>query len=249
MQTSSHFFKHYLNEELKKRCLKNPSYSLRSFAKSLGHDASNLSKYMSGQRTITNRLYLSVKLSLKLKFDSLEEFAKDYATQISNSSYFYASEDIFSNLGELQAAVLAEMLSLNTVVLTVENLSKLTSYSEESIETILLKMEEIGLAHQSDGIWSRKQGIVNYKLKSDMDLIIRNNLTLAEQMISSLHCAHDDVAQTHITGVISTDSKKIEEARARIIKFRRELIEWLETAETKDTTFGVYLSVFPLIKT
>ncbi len=248
MQASGFYFKIFLNDELKRRCLKNSSYSLRSFAKALALDASNLSKYMTGQRQISSRFYGVVKEKLNLKFETLEEFERDYAFK--NFTLFDNSEDIFTQLGELQAAVLAEMLSLTTIIHTIPNLSKATGYSEQSIKHILQKMEKVNLVECSEnGIWKRKSGSISYKIKSNRSLVIRTSSILAGQLVKNLQVAHEDFDQTHITGVISTDSKMVEEVRERMKNYRRELIQWLENSEKKDTTFGIYLSMFPIIKT
>ncbi len=66
MGTRSQDFKTYLQEELVLRSKRNPSYSLRSFAKAIGVSPSFLSKLLHGQRRITDQVLEKISTNLNL---------------------------------------------------------------------------------------------------------------------------------------------------------------------------------------
>ncbi|MDO9180986.1 MAG: helix-turn-helix domain-containing protein, partial [Bacteriovorax sp.] len=65
-------FKSFLQEELLKRCRKNPSYSLRSFAKYLGIGHSALTEMLNGKRSITKKSIEKLGLTLSLNMTEIE---------------------------------------------------------------------------------------------------------------------------------------------------------------------------------
>lgn len=249
MEKKGYYLKRYLNQKLQERCLTNPAYSLRAFAKALDCDASSLSKYLSGQRIISKRFYLQVKEKLKLSPPTLEQFEDEQFKLELKSTYFMVNRGTFTQLGELKAAVLVELLTLTTIEASIKNLSNITKESEEEISSILSNLEKIQLVECVNGVWKRKFETVSYQLKSSAEEGKKASVKLAELLLQSLHSPPKDQAQLHTTAVITTDSLMIAEAKVKIKDFALELMRWLETSPTKDSTFCLYLSMFPLIRT
>ncbi len=67
-------FLNYLQQELERRCQKNPRYSLRSFAKFLEIDPSALSKILNGKRPLGKRLIRRFAYRLGLTQEETMEF-------------------------------------------------------------------------------------------------------------------------------------------------------------------------------
>ena len=91
-----------LASELLSRCEKNPKYSLRSYARYLGLEASELSKIMRGKRQVSHRMYL--KLSSKLPITSPQQ----------KQCYHTLEQDIFHAIADwYHFAILALIKTTN----------------------------------------------------------------------------------------------------------------------------------------
>ena len=73
METSNDF-RLYLQNELIRRCQKNPHYSLRAFARILQIDASALSKILNAKRAVTPEMLTKLGLKLGLGKQELKSF-------------------------------------------------------------------------------------------------------------------------------------------------------------------------------
>lgn len=67
-------FRLFLQDELSTRCARNPSYSLRSFAKLLEISPSALSALINGKRPLTNKTKERLGLKLGIKPEQLKNF-------------------------------------------------------------------------------------------------------------------------------------------------------------------------------
>src|SRR4051812_29358035 len=67
-------FRLFLQEELLRRCRKNPQYSVRAFAKALGCDFSTLAKILRGQRPVGRITIRKFGAKLGLGPDQIQAF-------------------------------------------------------------------------------------------------------------------------------------------------------------------------------
>src|SRR5690242_4562906 len=67
-------FRSLLQQELIERCRKNPSYSLRSFARALGVQAPTLSHLLRGKRPLTPKQIRKLGQALALSPGDIERF-------------------------------------------------------------------------------------------------------------------------------------------------------------------------------
>ena len=67
-------FRSFLQDELDKRCKKNPRFSLRAFARTLEVEPSALSKILHGKRALTPKMLLRMASQLGLPEQDIERF-------------------------------------------------------------------------------------------------------------------------------------------------------------------------------
>lgn len=79
MGKEKRYYREYLKEELERRMLKNPSYSLRAFAQSLEIDSSYLSKTLSRKHHFTLEAAEKVCVKLKLNPENRKKFIQSVA--------------------------------------------------------------------------------------------------------------------------------------------------------------------------
>jgi transcriptional regulator with XRE-family HTH domain len=80
-------FRSFLQDELEKRCKKNPRFSLRAFARTLDVEPSALSKILHGKRSLTPKMLLRMASQLGLPDNEIERFAKKHAS--GNRGHFF----------------------------------------------------------------------------------------------------------------------------------------------------------------
>jgi len=68
-------FRSFLQDELEKRCKKNPRFSLRAFARTLEVEPSALSKILHGKRALTPKMLMRMANQLGLQERDIERFA------------------------------------------------------------------------------------------------------------------------------------------------------------------------------
>ncbi len=67
-------FRSFLQDELEKRCKKNPRFSLRAFARTLEVEPSALSKILHGKRALTPKMLMRMASQLGLPEQDIERF-------------------------------------------------------------------------------------------------------------------------------------------------------------------------------
>ncbi len=67
-------FRSFLQDELEKRCKKNPRFSLRAFARTLEVEPSALSKILHGKRALTPKMLMRMASHLGLPEQDIERF-------------------------------------------------------------------------------------------------------------------------------------------------------------------------------
>ena len=74
-------FRIFLKKELKRRCSRNPNYSLRAFARFLEIDVSLLSKVLRAKHTMSESTFKKIARRMKLDEVTHEKFRRPLARQ------------------------------------------------------------------------------------------------------------------------------------------------------------------------
>jgi plasmid maintenance system antidote protein VapI len=80
-------FRSFLQDELDKRCKKNPRFSLRAFARTLEVEPSALSKILHGKRALTPKMLMRMASQLGLPEQEIERFTSKQASSRNSDSY------------------------------------------------------------------------------------------------------------------------------------------------------------------
>lgn len=243
------FFRKFLNTELKNRCLKNPSYSLRSFAKHLSYDASNLCKYMNGSIQISEKFYLNVKNKLGLPQDSLEQFERENALLYTDNNVFHLSEDNVSILGGAQCLILLEVLHLSHLEKTTSAIAEYLNLPALVIENTLNFLTHLNIVNLENGIWKHTGQIVKLRLlpkkDDDNDFAYSIARNISSQLLQNLAINHSE--RIFNWSLVATDSKLLPEATKKLAGYREEILSFLESAEDKNTVFSYMVGLYPAI--
>lgn len=114
-----------LQQEFLRRGSKNPSYSLRGYAKFLGIHHSTLSGLLSGKRAITSKAVNSLSLKLGLFPDN---FIKENVFKLPNHKLL--EEDVFNRISEWYFDAILELSKVKSIDFKASNISRHLGISE-----------------------------------------------------------------------------------------------------------------------
>lgn len=248
-------FRLFLQSELRKRCEKNPHYSLRSFAKFLGLESSRLSKILRGQRPISAKLIPELAARLGLSARETQEFC--HATRnrkhapASNQTYRQLSLDAFESIEDWRHYAILELMKVATFKPEPKWVAKAIGVTVSEAHIYLERLERVGLLERRpDGSWhDRSEGFSSHILSANETTAAHRRsqkkiLELAVQAVD--HCPIEKREQSSM--MMATSAAKIEEAKRMVQAFRRELCDFLESGnEKRDSVYQLSISLFPLI--
>lgn len=236
-----------LNDELLRRKNSNPSYSLRSFARSLGISSSYLSKVMNGTRTVSEETLFKVASRIGMPDKNLEILSSQVSKRIAEPNFEAICADQFRLIADWHHYAILECATLHDFEATPEWIASRLSITEEraklALERLerlqLLKVDENGKAHLAVKDYSS----VNVNGPSSA------NTEHERQVLEGAIAALDKVPsarrmQGSVT--LAIPESRLPEARERIRKFRRELMAFLQHKGRRDSVYQLSISFYPV---
>lgn len=259
----------YLEQEFENRCRSNSNYSLRSFAKSLNVDSSYLSKVLSKKRTLNHKALITFaeKLGYPKDFDFLKSDVSPNPISTSKANTNSKSIGRQKKASQMKTALQLQFNALKLdefklisdwyhyAILEIINLDSFkpdTKWIATELNipfgecyAAINRLKRLGLLKISEnGDWESQPNTTttnNFSTTAFKTL----QKQILEQAISALDkTAMPERDQTSITMCI--DRKRLPEAKAKIKKFRRELMLFLENGDSKDEVYQLSLSLFPI---
>lgn len=237
-----------LRAELLRRCEKNPKYSLRAFARSLGMSHSVLSLVLSGKRSlsrkatqeIAERLAWNPKVRAQIAkaraFDATFDRAARAAGRQMTPEEFDPISDWYYD---------AILCLLNTPAAKFESawISARLGIPVEDARTAIARLKELGLVSYKDKRW-RPVPITptGTHTTTSIKKYHRQYLTRALESLEKLPFDTRSFASI----MIATNPDFFPYARRRIEKFCRELSEELESMGTPTEVYKLMIQFFPL---
>ncbi len=142
-----------LRAELTRRCARNPSYSLRAFARALDTDHATLSQILRGRRALTRDTIVQLGERLGLEPARIEAFVRDAAAARAGPPGASAALDA--------AAILAEPLHHQLLALVHTEdfrgdsrfLAQVLDTTPDAINVLLQRLLRFGLLTMNEGSW------------------------------------------------------------------------------------------------
>ena len=246
-------FSDIMRDQFQKRALKNPSYSLRAFARDLDLTSGNLSEIMSKKAGISlqKAQYIATKLELendeKLFFCKLAEAnsarKKDDREKAEaqlwkyDTHYNTISEDFYRVISDWHHFALVELVAIKDFVYDHEWISKRLGISKEESEMAVERLIKVGLLELVDG-----------KLSQTYDLFIAPSGTPSDAAKKFHRQVFAKASEAIITqkieerdfssGFFRVRSSELPKIAARIKDFRRELVKEIESGTDHDSVYA-----------
>ncbi|MEZ0391820.1 MAG: TIGR02147 family protein [Pseudobdellovibrionaceae bacterium] len=237
-------FKEYLESQLEQRKARNPRYSLRAFAGSLGVSPAQLSQMLSGKRVITLETISKVSDRLGISPIEKQEFMK--------AEFFSPAPDRKSHqLKEDQFALIADWYHLAILSLCHQKNAKNDSYwvakklgltvavAKEALQRLnRLDLIEVGLKLKQK---TSPLSVISAAPSPAIQKFHRQVLQLAEEKLVSVSPEQRDYSAV----TFNVSPKNIKRARQMIEKFQSDMSDLLSTQEESET-YMLSCQFFPL---
>ncbi|MBI2026828.1 MAG: TIGR02147 family protein [Deltaproteobacteria bacterium] len=254
----------FLKAELQRRAQMNPLFSAAAFAKKLDISKAYLSLVLNNKRPPTKQMIEKIstlnilsddeKLYMQLLIEKessraseLEEFyTKKIKAFRKEKGITNLSLDLFQVLSAWQYSAILEAIHLDDLKeKTPQSIAKKLNLSLKTVRICSQKLTKLGLIKKDGKSFIRKDlGL----LASPSDVHNKGLVHLHEQLLDKAKRALCDQAieDRNITGMtIAIDPKKIPEAKQRIKKFTRELMQFLEDGK-KTKVYQLNVQLFEL---
>jgi uncharacterized protein (TIGR02147 family) len=255
-----------LKNRLSERVAKNPRYSLRAFAQSLGLTGSALSQIIGGTRYPSPKMAERIFGSLDFDPQEQDAFLNSLAQAKKIAGLKRLSPSLKKRLQESGAPsssakeltfetfkVIADWYHYAILELTLTKnfqtdaswIAQQLGISQHEASTALDRLLDLGLIEVSDKTLKKTDRHLNTQDQSmTSGAHRRRQKQILEKSIYSLE--NDPIAdRNHTAMTLAIDAEKLPEAKIRIQKFMSELTQFLETG-SQTRVYEMVVNLFPL---
>jgi len=241
-------FSNLLRSELRQRQRVNENYSLRAFARYLGLSPSFLSKLMAGKRVGSQDTFLKVSARLKLSDGQIAKLATRSA-RVVDSENEAIKVDEFRLIADWHHFAILECTKLEDFEASPDWIARRLTITEERAAAALERLERLGLITFENGrIVKAAKNYTNFSPNGPTPANTEHERQILEGAIEALaKVPARERYQTSVTMAIPFS--RLEEARARLRKFRDGLMASLQRPGRRDSVYQLSMSLYPVTKT
>jgi uncharacterized protein (TIGR02147 family) len=243
-------FRVYLQQELIRRCDRNPNYSLRSFAKSLAISSSALSGILNGKRPLTEKTAVRLAAALGLPIEEIEALRQSHQGSESNNVQTLTL-DAFACISEWYHLAILELIRTKSFQPNPAWVARSLGLNRSQVNTAIERLQRVGLLRvEKDGSWidcsaNGKLTAIHESLTNAAAML--NQKRILELGIQAINEVPVD-RRNNTAMTIAVDSADLPEARRRIQKFRRELANFFEKSSSPEHVYHLAIALYPLTK-
>jgi transcriptional regulator with XRE-family HTH domain len=238
-----------IENELAQRIKRNPSYSMRSFAKTIGISQSLLSLVLSGKRRVSKKTLQKMEDILGLELGSSNDsigtnfpYPKEGAKDFQQISL-----DTFALLSEWFHYAILSLLELPDAQLNSIWIAKRLGITPLEARLAISRLKRLNLISNIDGKWrqsSRPLKVENTKSTTATRKYHRQILQKAEESLENDPFETRDFSSM----TFAVDPRLIPFARKRIQEFRRQLVKELEQMGTPQEVYQLAVQIYPVTR-
>lgn len=244
--SNQHSFEQFLRAELVRRCRKNPKYSLRAFALSLGVGSSYLSKLLNGKRPVTTRVIQKFKTPLALAPDQVEAFNANLADGGFRSfSVEPLDLDRFKLIADWYHFAILELVTVNGFAVSAGAISQALGISPHEAGDALERLTRLGFIAPEGSTSHTPPNLSTLGPDFTISAAKRQQAQFLGKAIEALENVpfgfRDQSGMT-----LAIPVSRLKEANERIRKFRREFTAAMQRPGARDAVYQLSVSFYPL---
>jgi uncharacterized protein (TIGR02147 family) len=230
--------------------VRNPAFSLRSFARRLAISPSALSEIMNGKRRVSRKIAERVATRLCLEPREhqalLELFLKPGVKTPAAPTFEQLDVDTFAAIADWYHFAILSLMETREFRADPEWIAARLNIRHREAEQALERLERLGFIGRTPdgglrlttGRLSSTDGVRNLSLRKAH----ANNLMLAQRSLSEDPIELRDFCAT----TMAIDPEKLPEAKRMIREFSDQLMTFLETAGKQTEVYNLCVQLFPL---
>lgn len=224
--------------EFERRRKRNPHYSLRAFAKTMGVSHSLLSLILSGKRDVSKKLWKAV--SEECGFTSQPKSA-------AQTHFDQISLDTFAVIADWQHYAILNLMEISVPALNERIISERLGISRAEAGISLLRLKRLGLISKVNGRWKRCAKSIKVENEHSTAATRKHHRQVLEKALDSLES--DPFAIRDFSSItLAIDPANIPYARQRIREFRRELMQEIEAMGVRKEVYHLAVQIYPVSK-
>lgn len=258
------FYRNYLKEELARRIEKNPRYSLRSFSRSIGFEATVISQIISGKRIPSlktiDKLISALGLSPDVSRKFVDSLAKEQQSRdLKRKSPYFAqynvehyrkpelSIDLFKVIADVHHYGILALSQSKGFKSNVKWIASQLETGESETRLAIDRLLNLGLLEEKNGQWvASEEGFTTADKHITTPALRKHQKQVLEKAIQSLE--NDPIEERSMSSMtVAIDPSRIPEAKKRIQAFTEDLVRFLEGGE-KTRVYEIGVALFPLQK-
>lgn len=248
-------FRLFLQEELVRRCKRNPRFSLRAFARTLDVEASALSKILNGKRSLTPKMLHRMCTQLGIAPDEVNRYEQTLSTARTTRRRPLRNDDDFEPVGADEFTAISdwyhyailELMSVDGFKPQSSWIARALGLSVSEVNFAIERLVRLGLLEVTpDGNWRQQAGQLTTSASSFTTAAFRKlQRQILQQAVDALETVPlSERDQSSMTMAIS--KAKLAGAKERIRQFRRELCAYLQDSPLHDEVYQLSISLFPV---
>jgi len=237
-----------LFEELRARQKRNPSYSLRSFARDLALSPTTVSLLIKGKRNLTGTNLQRVATRLKFSSNEIQSALAELNSRpnpLKDEHYYSLSDDVFSYVSNWYYFAILSLASSGKAKANASWIAKRLNLSTDDAREALNRLQRLGLVEVRDGILHQKARA--FRVPSDIPSAAarrmhRDHLHLAEKSLE-----RDPIEKRDMTSMtVLARLDRIPKTKEMIKTFRRRMARYLEADGTGEEVYVLAVQLFPV---
>ncbi len=248
---SKNSFKNYrvwLMDQFSQKKVRNPSYSLRAFARDLGISPTCLSEVLAKKRDLSkkNVLRVSDRLALTPRQTNslLAQAGLKADKQLEKEEFFQLSEDTFAVISDWYYFAIIDLCKMKIQSAGATDIAKRLGISKLEAKNAIARLKRLELIEEKNGSLTATSTTLSTTRDIPSSAIRKyhkQNLNLAEKSIDV-----DPVGLREFSSItIPADLSRLKEAKDMIMDFKRKLARFLETNNSAEVyTWAIQL--FPV---
>lgn len=238
----------YMKKTFEERCKKNPSYSLRAFARSLGMDSSTLSALLRRKRPVSLKIARKLVEGLQIT-DPIEAQALIVDTFKSESNkelnhYKELALETAEALASWEHFAILALLEIKSIKPSERNFASKLNLPVALVFEILQRLVRLGLVQKKGLLWE----LTGKNMATPTDIPSKalreghkQNILKSMESLDLHPVEHRD-----ISGItIAISKKRLKGAKKMIREFRHQLATYLEEGDP-DSVYRLNIQLFPL---
>lgn len=241
-------------EELERRSKLNPRYSLRAFAKSLNITPGGLSLILSGRRNLTKNTASRIADCLGLSPTIREIFLKNVnrgklktEPHDSNDYYQKISADKYTVIADWHHYAILSLIETKDFEPNLNWIASRLGITTGETKAAIERLKSLGVLDVSSKKWKQIGGPIKVENSSALSAAKKHQRQVLNKAIQSLEEDPFEIRDM-ASMTIAIDPNLVPTAKGHIRKFRRFLMELLESKGNQKEVYHLAIQLYPVSK-